>query len=318
MIRMAFRFLVLCVLCSQGFGVSVTVAQVPATASPSASPPSDANTAPGLRVLDLIALDKDGRPVTDLKPEELPLFEDKAEQKIKSLSAAANEPLTIGLFFDISLSRRADLSIGIEARLASELVHSIWHEGNTGFVVTFNDEVNALVQPTNRLPEIDLGLSKLPGTPRRGSTALYEALCLISPEKLARIPGRKVFVVFSDFEDNASQIEAEHVLKVGHRGRIAIFPVILVEGFGGGISNKSKKRAEEVAQDFADKTGGEAVIPESGEQVPMIFRRLTADLQSAYRITYLPASPISQDQRKRGKLKLQTTRAGLKLLYPKG
>ena len=49
------------------------------------------------------------------------------EQKIKSLSPAANEPLTIGLFFDVSGSRHTDTHVTDETRLTSELVHSIWH-----------------------------------------------------------------------------------------------------------------------------------------------------------------------------------------------
>jgi len=82
----------------------------------------------------LIALDKDGQPVTDLKPEELHLFEDKIEQEIKSLSSL-RVPLTIGIFFDISGSRRADKYVGDETRLAGEFLHSIWHVGDTAFVV---------------------------------------------------------------------------------------------------------------------------------------------------------------------------------------
>src|SRR5216684_2382691 len=132
---MAFRFLLLSALCLHGFGLSIAVGQAPGTSSPSATSPNDETAAPGLRVLDLIALDRDGRPVTDLKPEELRLFEDNAEQKIKSLSPAANEPLTIGLFFDVSGSRHTDTHVTDETRLTSELVHSIWHQGDVGFLI---------------------------------------------------------------------------------------------------------------------------------------------------------------------------------------
>src|SRR5712664_1186357 len=317
MIRMAFRFLVLCVLCSQGFGVSVTVAQVPATASPSASPPSDANTAPGLRVLDLIALDRDGRPVTDSKPQEHRLFEDNAEQKIKSLSPAANEPLTIGLFFDVSGSRHTDTHVTDETRLTSELVHSIWHQGDVGFLIEFNDEAFAVTQPTQKLEEIDKGLRQILETKPRRSTSLYDALCLVKPEHLSALPGRKVYVVFSDFEDNSSRNKAENVLDVARKGGVSIFPVILSEGFSGGYSKRIEKRSREQALKIADESGGEVLIPKSHKQLEQIFQRLTADLQSAYRIIYLPSTPSSQDKGKRGKLKLQTTRDGVKLLYPK-
>jgi len=267
----------------------------------------------------LIALDKNGRPVTDLKPEELRLVENKVEQKTISLSPAAREPLTIGLFFDISGSRRADKSIDEETRLASEFLHSIWREGDTAFVVAFSNEMHVAAQPTQKLEDVDEGLRKIPQAAFWGPTALYDALCMVlTPEKLAGIPGRKVYVVFSDFEDNSSRNKAENVLDVARKGGVSIFPVILSEGFGGGYSKRIEKRSREQALKIADESGGEVLIPESRKQLGQIFQRLTADLQSAYRITYLPSSPVSQDKRKHGKLQLQSTRAGVKLLYPKG
>lgn len=319
MIRMGFRFLLLCALCSHSLGPSIVVGQAPVASSPSTTSPNDETAAPRLRVLNLIALDKNGRPVTDLKPEELRLVENKVEQKTISLSPAAREPLTIGLFFDISGSRRADKSIDEETRLASEFLHSIWREGDTAFVVAFSNEMHVAAQPTQKLEDVDEGLRKIPQAAFWGPTALYDALCMVlTPEKLAGIPGRKVYVVFSDFEDNSSRNKAENVLDVARKGGVSIFPVILSEGFGGGYSKRIEKRSREQALKIADESGGEVLIPESRKQLGQIFQRLTADLQSAYRITYLPSSPVSQDKRKHGKLQLQSTRAGVKLLYPKG
>jgi VWFA-related protein len=268
--------------------------------------------------VDLIALDKNGRHVTDLKPKELRLFEDKAEQEIKSFSPAANEPLTIGLFFDVSGSRRDDIHVNDETRLTSELVHSVWHERDVGFLIEFNDEVFAVIQPTQKLEEIDKGLRQILETKPRRSTSLYDALCLVKPEHLNALPGRKVYVVFSDFEDNSSRNKVENVLDVVRKGGVSIFPVILSEGFRSGYPMRIEKRSREQALMIADESGGEVLIPKSHKQLEQIFQRLTADLQSAYRIAYLPFSTGSQDKGKRGKLNLQTTRAGVKLLYPKG
>jgi hypothetical protein len=172
MIRMAFRLLLLCVLCSHSLEPSAADAQAPVALSPPATSPNDEKAAPGLRVLDLIALDKNGRAVNDLKPEELQLFDDKAEQKIISLSA--NEPLTIGLFFDISGSRRADQYVREETRLTSEFVHSIWRHGDTAFLLTFDNEAYVDIQPTQSLEAMDAGLRQIPGQARvrRLSTTL--------------------------------------------------------------------------------------------------------------------------------------------------
>jgi VWFA-related protein len=264
----------------------------------------------------LIALDKNGRPVTDLKPEELRLFEDKVEQTIKSLSPAANEPLTIGLFFDVSGSRRADTHVADETRLTSELVHSIWHQGNTAFLLVFNWRAIVITEPTRMPEEVDRGLEQVLGG-NWGSTALYDALCYMKPEKLTDIPGRKIYVVFSDFNDNASRNKADRVLEVAHEAGVAIFPIVLSEDFAGDQSKKQEKRSREQAQKFALETGGEVLEPRSQKELAIIFQRLTADLQSAYRIGYVPSSPSSRDKSKRGRLKLQTTRAGVELLYPK-
>jgi VWFA-related protein len=264
----------------------------------------------------LIALDKNGGPVTDLKPEELRLFDGHSEQKVETLSPAASAPLTIGLFFDVSGSRRADVYVNDETRLTSALIHSIWREGDTAFLVGFGPRVIEVTQPTGKPEEIDKGLEEIPGG-YWGSTALYDALCSVKPEKLAAIPGRKVYVVFSDFEDNSSRNSAERALEVAQNGGVAIFPVILSAGFGGGNSEKSKKRAELLAQKFAEVTGGEVLIPESHKQLERIFQHLAADLQSAFRITYLPSSPASQGKAARGKIRIQTTREHVRLIYPK-
>ena len=314
MIRMAFRFLLLCVLCSHGFGPSVVRAQAPVVPNPSANTQNDDDSAAGFRILDLIALDKDGRPVTDLRPEELLLFEDNSEQKIKSLSPAATEPLTIGLFFDVSGSRRSDTHVEDETRLTSEFLRAIWREGDAGFLMAFNDQALAVTQPTHKLEEIDKGFRQILETKPRGSTSLYDILCLVKPEHLNALPGRKVYVVFSDFEDNSSRNKAENVLDVARKGAVSIFPVILSEGLGGSHSKRSREQAFKIA----DECGGEVLIPESHKQLGQVFQRLTADVQSAYRIRYLPSLPVSQDKDKGGKLKLQSTRVGVRLLYPKG
>jgi VWFA-related protein len=268
-------------------------------------------------MINLIALDKDGRPVTDLKSGELRLFDGEAEQKIKALSPAVQEPLFIGLLFDVSGSRQHDTYAAEETRLTSEFLHSIWREGDGGFVLAFNYEVYPLAQPSQELAEVDLGLRKVSGSPYRGATALNDALCSVKPEKLAAILGRKVYLVFSDFEDNASRNRAEQVLKVAHEGGIAIFPVILSQGFGGGQSKSEEKRSWERAQQLADETGGEVLIPKSPMELAHSLQRFAADLQSVYRVSYEPSPAASQKKSKKAKIRIETTRERVTLIYPK-
>jgi VWFA-related protein len=261
-------------------------------------------------------LDKEGKPVTDLKAGDLHLFEDKVEQKIESLSPAASEPLTIGFFFDVSGSRRADKYIEQETKLVSALLRAIWHEGDIAFLIAFNERTHVDVQPTQKLEEMDKGLKLIPGE-NRSSTALYDAICLVTGEKVSAFPGRKIYVVLSDFEDNASRNKLERVLEVAHQANLSIFPVVLDGEFTGSSSKQSVKRSRKAAQTIAEETGGEVLIPESGKQLPAVFERLTADLQAGYRLVFIPSSTSPSSNGKAGKIRIETTRPHVKLIYPK-
>jgi VWFA-related protein len=292
-------------------------AQSPATSTSPEAPANHPVVSAKPLTLDFIAIDRDGKPVTDLKPEELHLSLNKMERKVEAVSPAASDSLTIGLFFDISGSRRNDRSIGEETRLAGELVHSLWHEGDTAFVLAFNNELYAMTQPTHKLDDINQGLQRVMDATYYGSTSLYDALCLLKPEKLAAIPGRKVYVVFSDFEDNASRNKKENVFEVARQAKVSIFPIILGKSFIGSPSKKIEKHSRELAQAIANETGGEVLIPESRKQLPSIFQRLTAELQSAYRLTYFPSTASPNSHSKSGRIQIITTREHVKLFYPK-
>jgi len=303
-----FSFLYL-LLCHFGMTHQSAFAQTPVSTSPTP------NSRSAGAKLDFIAIDKDGRPVTDLKAEEVHLTLNKVEQKIESLTWTAGEPLTIGLFFDVSGSRRLDTHVAEETRLAGEFLRAIWHEGDSAFLVAFNEEPFVVKQPTQKLEEIDEGLEQIPGG-ARGATALYDALCLVKPEKLSAVPGRKVYVVFSDFEDNASRNKAERVLAVTRQAGISIFPFILGEGFTSSPAKKPEKRARHLAQTFADETGGEVLVPESWKQLPAVFQRLAGELQSTYRLTYDPSSPAERNGRA-GRIHIETTREHVRMTYQK-
>lgn len=286
-------------------------------AAPQAAPAARSDE-PSSITLDLIALDKGGQPVTDLKADELHLFVDKQELKIVSLSPAINEPLLLGFFFDISGSRRSDRSIAEESRLANDLLHSLWRQGDSGFVAGFSNKMYFAARPTNSLMELDKGLKKIPEATYFGPTALYDSLCFLEPRKLAPIPGRKLYLVFSDFDDNTSKNKPEHAIEVAREAHICIFPLILSDAaFGHGYSMQNDKRAKEQARRLADETGGDVLIPDSGKQLPAIMQHLADELKAAYRLTYAPSAAPAQNARKRAKMRIETTRPQVKLLYPK-
>lgn len=254
--------------------------------------------------VDLIALDRKDRPVTDLKLEDLKLLEDNIEQKITSFSPASDEPLTIGLFFDTSNSRRLDRFVNEEAKVAGEFVHSVWRQGDAGFVFAFDNEVTVVAQPTLHLEDIDQALEKIAQARPGGAAAIYDALGVIEPEKLAALPGRKIYIVISNFDHDFSERKAGQVVEVARKAGVSIFPVAVEGIFGGVSSGNQKKETRQEAQTIAEKTGGEVLIAESKRQLKEAFLRLTNDLRGSYRITYVPS-----DGKKKKKIQIESSKA---------
>jgi VWFA-related protein len=284
------------------------------------APQSQSNTVASpseLISMDFIALGKDGTPVTDLKSDEFRLLLDKTEQPIKQLSSAVREPLVIGLLFDISGSRRSDTHVANETKLASEFLHAIWRDGYSGFVLIFNHEVYPLAQPTGNLAELDQALKRVTEVPYKGPTSVYDAICSIKSENFAASTARKVFIVFSDFEDNSSRISSEHALEYVRHAGVSIFPVILSDGFGALDNKKGKAQGKRQGKLFADASGGEVFIPESEKQLPSLFQYIAAELQATYRLTYQRSLDPTPNTSKKPRVNLETTRPHLTLLYPK-
>jgi Ca-activated chloride channel family protein len=173
-----------------------------------------------------------------------------------------------------------------------------------------------ITQPTQRLEDVDQGLGQIPQASYRGSTALYHSLCSLKPEMLAGIPGWKVYVVFSDFEDNASKDKTESLVRVAREAGVSIFPVILSEGFGESSVTHAAKRSKEQARAIAEGTGGGILIPKSRKDLPAIFAQLTNDLKAAYHVTYFPSASNTDDKKKK-RIRIETTRSHVKLIYPK-
>jgi VWFA-related protein len=295
------------------FSRPATAARNSADQNPTLPPPASTLESPAISSLRFLAIDKDGNPVTDLRADELQLRVNKTEQKVESLSPAAGEPLTIGLFFDISGSRRADKFIDKEVIAATHFLNSVWHQGDAGFVLLFTYKTYALVQPTNDLSQIELGLRKIADAGYYGPTSLYDAMCSVHVNLQAQSSGDTLFLVFSDFSDNSSRHSKKDTLDYLWSEGVRVVPIVLGNPFGAYDSRSMRRRAEEAANELADQTGGELLKPGSEKDLDPGFQRLTGELKGAYRIRFEYPPNLG----KKHKFEVNTTRPHVRLLYAK-
>jgi VWFA-related protein len=255
--------------------------------SNSSSRQQAANT---LRVL---VVDKTGQPVTDLKAVDPRICANKLDRKILSVSPTTDAPKTIGIFFDDSGSRRSDRLLEKEVQLTSDFLQSVWHRGDVGFLVVFNDRPTTIVKPTDDVQELLLGVRDVPSASYQGSTALYDALASvrISGGQIGR--GDKLYLVVSDFEDNASRRTREPMIKMLKEQNVRVFPLLREEESKRAHSLELSRRA---AKETAEKTGGEVLQIECEKDLEVAFQRLTNDLRGSYVVEFEPL-PAGADKK---------------------
>jgi len=226
------------------------------------------------------AVDKQGRFVTDLKPGNFLVTEDKVRQVITNFRKEQQLPLTIALMMDTSASVRVQLDF--EKRVASSFVNSIMRPEDRALLVEFDTGTTLLRDFTDRPGPI---VEDLRGLRSGGGTALFDALCRVSEEKLAEPADRKVIVVVSDGADRHSKKTIEEAIEAVQRTDAVVY-AIGTSKFGA----SGDKTGESKLKKLAELTGGRAFFPYSEDQFAEAFALINDELRSQYSLTYVPTN----------------------------
>jgi VWFA-related protein len=257
------------------FGMGALCAAAQQTTPPAAptAPAPEGNTAhPGEKVplakaptiratvelvnVPLIAKNKRGQRVIDLRMDELQVFEDGVEQKITHFERETRTPLRIGIILDTSNSARSRLSYEKDA--AQQFVDSVLRLGgsrNQAFLETY-DASSSIVQDFTDDP--DLLSDKIQELKSGGGKALYDAIYFACREKMLKTgppeETRRILVVVSDGLDVQSQHTLNEAVSMARMTETMIYTVGTAAY---GFSNPGDKFLE----DMSTETGGYATFP---------------------------------------------------------
>jgi len=176
-----------------------------------------------LVMLHATVVDKNGRLLTDLPQNAFQVYENGVEQKIK-IFKREDVPVSMGLIVDNSGSMR-DKRMKVEAA-ALEMVKASNRDDEV-FVVNFNDEA-FLDSPdfTSDIKVLEQSLAKIDS---RGGTAMRDAIRMsIDHEKQKAKRDKKVLLVITDGNDNASMISLESLVKASQQSEILIYAIGLL------------------------------------------------------------------------------------------
>src|SRR6266576_1813525 len=277
-------------ICAAVVFSSAALAQIPIPNSVPPPPGQDANAGKqgskliidvDLVVLHTTVLDDCNRFADGLKSENFRVFEDKIEQKL-SVFKREDVPVSMGLVIDNSGSMRDKRPRVNEAALT--LVQAS-NPNDEAFVVNFNDDFYLDLDKdfTNSIPELKEALERIDS---RGSTALRDAI-LGSLDHLKKASkDKKVLLVVTDGEDNASRNSLERMIREVQKTDTVIYTI----GLLGQENKKEAKRARKVLEQISAASGGLAYFPENVDDVHSICEQVAHDIRNQYILAYYPTN----------------------------
>src|SRR5712692_9812185 len=270
-----------------------------------------------LVVLSFTVTDSKGRYINGLKPGDFRILEDGIVEKISTFAEGNNPAVQVnddGTVRPLIASGGESSKPGIDPRSDAFVGTNVFVLFDTsnfmyrGFVYA-EDAIADFVRGLDRADSVAVysfsrNLSRASSLTRdRGDaifglrkavagddTALYNAL-LLTLRDAARVPGRKVVIVFSNGPDNASMVAPDDVRAVAEDEGIPIYVISTNEVTKDPISSSVFKR-------ISTRTGGKSYFAKTWQKQVEAFEAIREDLGNSYTVTYYPQPNPNEGFRK--------------------
>ena len=242
--------------------------------------------------------------INGLKPSDFRIFEDGIPQKIATFAEGANTPVAVnadGTTTPLLNAKgsmpgvdRPDAFVGTNVFVLFDTSNYMYR----GFVYA-SDAIADFVRGLDRADSVavytysrNLTRAAALGRDRNDAifglrkavagddSALYNCL-LLTLRDAAKVPGRKVVIVFSNGPDNASMVAPDDVRAVAEDEGIPIYVISTNE------VNKDQVSAS-VFRRISTRTGGKSYFAKTWQKQVEAFEDIREDLGNSYTITYYP------------------------------
>jgi Ca-activated chloride channel family protein len=271
-----------------------------------------------LVVLSFTVEDGRGRYINGLKPSDFKILEDGINQKISTFAEGNKPPMQV--MADGTLKPMVNPDAGDPSKPGSDIrtdsligtnVFLLFDTSNfmyRGFVYaedaiadfirgvdkadsvavyTFSRNLSRASNLSHNRNDAIFGLRKAVAG---DDTALYNGL-LLTLRDAAKVPGRKVVIVFSNGPDNASMVAPDDVRAVAEDEGIPIYVISTNEVNKDSISSSVFRR-------LTTRTGGKAYWARTWQKQVEAFESIREDLGNSYTVTYYPAPNPNEGFRK--------------------
>ncbi|MCU1289502.1 MAG: von Willebrand factor type protein [Acidobacteria bacterium] len=226
-----------------------------------------------------------------IKPENLYLYENGIEQKIKNFSYDPS-PARIVLLVDNSQTLPTDIEKLKQA--AMEFAYEIF-DGDQLFVVAYDEKPEIIQEWTDDAKKMETSLATFR---KQGNPYLFDALnSTVSEILLPLMPGTRktAVVVIGDGLDRGSKTPFDKILGELQNQNIVVYSLQIPDRTGGAY-RRNQPKAREVITQLTEGTGGRAFpIEEAQEAAKFICDELR---KNRYLLSYSPVNTSTYDARR--------------------
>ena len=226
-----------------------------------------------------------------IKPENLTLYENGIEQKIKNFSFDPS-PARILLLVDNSQTVRADVELLKKATM--EFAYEIF-DGDQIFVVGYDEKPEIIQEWTDDAKKIETSLATFR---KKGNPFLFDSLNgAVSEILLPLMPGTRktVVVLIGDGLDRGSKAPFDKTLSELQNQNITVYALQIPDRTGGAF-RRNQPKANEVITQLTEGTGGKVFpIEEAQTAAKFICDELK---KNRYLLNYLPTNLSSYEARR--------------------
>lgn len=269
--------------------------------------PAAAQAVQGIPLTVTVTNDK-GQAVPGLQEGDFSVTDGKTTQTIVSFRSV-DEPISVGLLFDMSRSMRSQGSkASTQQRL--EILNQVFtrfleqsNSVNEYFVAAFDAKPYILTDWTSDHRAISKAIARLV---LNGETAFYDA-CYAGIEKVLKgRHGKRAIIVFSDGQDNKSRHSFNELSELLKGSNVLVYSLTIIDpdNYSGSIGPEGKDILEELtaitgAQAFFPRVGGRFRDREVGE----VVEQIASELRHQYTLEI--ASVKSEEDRRWHRIKVK-------------
>lgn len=238
------------------------------------------------RLVDLHAtvVDKAGHLVLNLPKSAFTVYENGVKQDVTTFRRE-DVPVSLGLLIDNSASmhdKRAKVALAALALVRAS------NPDDEVFILNFNEVTSIEADYTNDINKLADALKTIN---TRGGTAMRDALRMgIEHLRHGSKREKKILLVVSDGEDNASVETLDHVIQSAQQNGVIIYSIGLLSD----DEPREAERAKHALDALTFATGGQVWYPQELSEVDGIAHEVAHEIRNQYILGYTPTN-LAQD-----------------------